>query len=78
MAFAMLHFESTGIASDGVRFSRPGRVTVVFGRKDAAQPWQGVHTHLSLNRGVPQQSHGQRPETNGQRPETNEQRPETT
>ena len=63
MAVAMLHFESTGIAEDGGRFPRPGRVTVVFGREDPAQSWLGVHTHLSLNRGVPQQSHGQRPET---------------
>lgn len=38
MAFAMLHFDSTGIAADGARFPRPGRVTVVFGREDAAQP----------------------------------------
>ena len=78
MAFAMLHFDSTGIAADGARFPRPGRVTVVFGREDAAQTWRGVHTHLSLNRGVPQQSHGRRPETNEQRPESNGQRPETT
>ena len=63
MAVALLHFDSTGIAEDGARFPRPGRVTVVLGRKDPAQPWLGVHTHLSLNRGVPQQSHGQRPET---------------
>lgn len=63
MAVAMLHFESAGIGEGGERFARPGRVTVVFGRKDSAQPWLGVHTHLSLNRGVPTQSHGQRPET---------------
>jgi hypothetical protein len=26
-----------------------------------AEGWLGVHTHLSLNRGVPQTSHGKRP-----------------
>lgn len=62
MAVAILHFDSTGIAPDGAKFPRPGRVTVVFGREEPAQPWRGVHTHLSLDRGVPQQSHGKRPE----------------
>lgn len=30
------------------------------GRND---PWNGLHTHLSLNPGTPQKSHGDRPET---------------
>lgn len=61
-AFALLTFDSTGIAGDGAKFPRPGRVTVIFGRGEPEGEWKAVHTHLSLNRGVPQLSHGQRPE----------------
>ena len=62
-AFALLTFDSTGIAEDGTKFPRPGRVTVIFGRGEPGGDWKAVHTHLSLNRGVPQLSHGQRSET---------------
>ncbi len=62
-AFALLTFDSTGIAEDGAKFPRPGRVTVIFGRGELGGDWKAVHTHLSLNRGVSQLSHGQRPET---------------
>ena len=62
LAFALLTFDSTGIAEDGARFLRPGRVTVIFGRGGPEEAWKAVHTHLSLNRGVPQLSHGNRPE----------------
>jgi hypothetical protein len=50
---------STGFHVDGSRFDRPGRATIVFHRHDGR--WLGVHSHLSLNRGVPQSSHGNRP-----------------
>ncbi|MCZ6728931.1 MAG: nuclear transport factor 2 family protein [SAR324 cluster bacterium] len=69
-AFALLTFDSTGIAQDGAKFPRPGRVTVIFGRAEPGREWKAVHTHLSLNHGVPQLSHGQRPEKHRQRPET--------
>ena len=41
------------------RFDRPGRATIVC--HESAGTWLGVHSHLSLNRGVPQTSHGDRP-----------------
>ena len=62
MAFALLTFDSTGIAKDGKRYPRPGRVTAIFGRAQITDGWLAVHTHLSLNRGVPEQSYGERPE----------------
>ena len=43
----------------GLRFDRPGRATMVFHKRNGT--WLGVHTHLSLNRGVPQASYGNRP-----------------
>ena len=62
MAFALITFDSTGIGEDGKRFPRPGRVTAIFGRAQTTGGWRAVHTHLSLNRGVPQESYGERPE----------------
>lgn len=50
---------STGFNPDGTSFDRPGRATIVFQRSD--NTWIGVHSHLSLNRGVPQTSHASRP-----------------
>ncbi len=52
-------WDSTGIASDGTRFDRPGRATVVLHRQVDGS-WLGVHTHFSLARGVPQSTHGER------------------
>ena len=51
-----------GIGKDGKRFPRPGRGTAIFGRAQTTGGWRAVHTHFSLNRGVPQQSYGERPE----------------
>jgi ketosteroid isomerase-like protein len=51
-------WDSTGIAEDGSRFPRPGRATVVLRRDGVDAPWQGVHTHFSLARGVPQSTFG--------------------
>ncbi len=59
MAVVIAPWTSTGFHPDGAKFDRPGRATMVFHR--GADGWIGVHTHLSLNRGVPQASHGNRP-----------------
>ena len=59
LAVVTAPWTSTGFASDGTAFDRPGRATIVFHR--AADSWIGVHSHLSLNKGVPQASHGNRP-----------------
>lgn len=60
MATAIAPWTSTGFHPDGTRFERPGRATIVL----MCQPdgrWLGVHSHMSLQRGVPQDSHGDRP-----------------
>jgi ketosteroid isomerase-like protein len=59
MAVAVVPWNSTGFHQDGTRFDRPGRATMVFAHDGAA--WRCVHSHMSLNRGVPQASHGDRP-----------------
>jgi len=59
-AVAVLPWTSYGIGIDGQRFDRPGRATVVLRRSGLDDPWVGVHTHLSLGRGVPQATHGRR------------------
>jgi len=59
MAVVIAPWTSTGFHPDGQKFDRPGRATMVFHRDD--DRWIGVHTHLSLNRGVPQTSHADRP-----------------
>ncbi len=59
MAVVVAPWTSTGFHPDGTRFDRPGRATIVFHKADGV--WLGVHSHLSLNRGVPQSSHGNRP-----------------
>ena len=59
MAVVVAPWTSTGYHPDGTPFDRPGRATLVFHR--AGDGWIGVHSHLSLNRGVPQTSHANRP-----------------
>jgi ketosteroid isomerase-like protein len=59
MAVVVAPWTSTGFHHDGSRFDRPGRATIIFHKRDDV--WLGVHSHLSLNRGVPQSSHGNRP-----------------
>lgn len=51
---------STGFHPDGTRFDRPGRATITLVRQPDGR-WLGVHSHMSLQRGVPQDSHGKRP-----------------
>jgi ketosteroid isomerase-like protein len=59
MAVVIVPWTSTGFRLDGTKFDRPGRATMVF--RKSGDTWLGVHSHLSLNRGVPQVSHGNRP-----------------
>lgn len=59
MATVIAPWTSTGYHPDGSAFARPGRATMVFFK--TAGGWLCVHSHMSLNRGVPQTSHGNRP-----------------
>ncbi|MBX6745793.1 MAG: nuclear transport factor 2 family protein [Acetobacteraceae bacterium] len=60
MAVAVAPWTSTGFHADGTPFDRPGRATIVLARQPDGR-WLGVHSHMSLQRGVPQDSHGKRP-----------------
>ncbi len=59
MATVITPWTSTGYHADGSRFDRPGRATMVFNKIDG--DWLCTHSHMSLNRGVPQESHANRP-----------------
>jgi ketosteroid isomerase-like protein len=59
MAVVIAPWTSTGFHADGQAFDRPGRATMVFHKADGQ--WRCVHSHMSLNRGVPQTSYGDRP-----------------
>lgn len=59
MAVLVTPWTSTGYDPAGARFDRPGRATLVFNNVDGA--WLCTHSHMSLNRGVPQASHANRP-----------------
>lgn len=59
LAVAITPWTSTGFNPDGTSFNRPGRATMVFARDNNA--WRCTHSHMSLNRGVPQTSHASRP-----------------
>ncbi len=59
MACVVAPWTSTGYAIDGTRFERPGRATMIFNR--GGEGWLCTHSHMSLNRGVPQTSHADRP-----------------
>ncbi len=61
-ATAVIAWSSTGYHEDGKTYTRNGRATVVFTRADTLSPWLGRHTHMSLNPGTPQRSHGKKPE----------------
>jgi len=58
---------STGYHEDGQPFPRPGRATMVFSKFSQENPqenprgWLCTDSHMSLNRGVPQTSHANRP-----------------
>ena len=59
MAVAITPWTSTGFHEDGTAFERPGRATIVLSKQPDGR-WLGVHSHMSLARGVPQDSHGRR------------------
>ena len=59
MATVLAPWTSTGYHPDGSRFDRPGRATMVFNQ--TPDGWRCTHSHMSLNRGVPQSSHADRP-----------------
>ena len=57
-ANSILTWTSFGYHEDGKTFERSGRATVTLKRYSLNSEWKGIHTHFSLNRGVPQQSFG--------------------
>ena len=59
LAIAIAPWTSTGFDENGAPFDRPGRATIVLMRQSDGR-WLGVHSHMSLARGVPQDSHGKR------------------
>jgi len=59
MAVVISPWTSTGYHADGRPFPRPGRATLVFSK--IGDGWLCTHSHMSLNRGVPQTSHADRP-----------------
>lgn len=59
MAVAVAPWTSTGYHRDGASFDRPGRATMIF--TQTQDGWLCIHSHMSLNRGVPQESHANRP-----------------
>lgn len=61
MAVAIAPFTSTGYAPGGAGFDRPGRTTLILIPSDGAKHWVAVHSHMSLARGVPADSHANRP-----------------
>ena len=63
MAVVIAPWTSTGYYPDGTPFARPGRATMVFSGNSQgnADGWLCMHSHMSLNRGVPQASHANRP-----------------
>jgi ketosteroid isomerase-like protein len=62
MAMGATFLRSTGIARDGTKFERVGRVTATLMRPAVAAPWRITHSHVSLVPGTPAPSHGKRPE----------------
>ena len=57
-ANSILTWTSLGYHKEGKTFERSGRATVTLKRSSLNSEWKGIHTHFSLNRGVPQQSFG--------------------
>ena len=59
LAAAVAPWTSNGFMPDGTQFDRPGRATMVF--QHTGTRFLCVHSHMSLNRGVPQESHANSP-----------------
>jgi ketosteroid isomerase-like protein len=57
-AVGMGVWQSDGFHPNGDRFDRPGRTTVVLGRRKVGDPFVATHTHMSLFRGTPERSYG--------------------
>jgi hypothetical protein len=51
-------WSSDGFHPNGDKFERGGRATIGLGRQKIGDPFVATHTHLSLNRGTPDRSHG--------------------
>jgi ketosteroid isomerase-like protein len=61
LAVAIAPFTSTGYHPDGAPFDRPGRATLILVPNPAGpEAWVAVHSHMSLAKGVPADSHGKR------------------
>lgn len=60
MAIVISPWTSTGFHKDGAPFPRPGRATIALMKQPDGR-WLGVHSHMSLGKGVPQDSYGNRP-----------------
>jgi ketosteroid isomerase-like protein len=61
-AVGMALFESVGYTAEGTPFDRPGRCTVVLGRRGIGTDWVAQHIHASLFQGIPARSFGTKPE----------------
>ena len=57
-AVGMGVWQSDGFYPNGDHFDRPGRTTVVLGRKKVGDAFVATHTHMSLFRGTPDRSFG--------------------
>ena len=58
MAVGMGVWQSDGFYPNGDIFERPGRTTVVLGRRQVGDKFIATHTHMSLFRGTPERSYG--------------------
>ena len=56
MASGLVTWTSTGFDETAAAYERPGRTTALFVRDAVEGPWLAIHTHVSLFRGVPQNS----------------------
>ena len=57
-ANSILVWNSVGYSKQGKSFERTGRATVILKKLNKSSDWKGIHTHFSLNRGIPQKSFG--------------------
>ena len=60
MANCVLIWDSLGYDEFGKQFKRPGRASITLKRDDINMSWRAIHTHLSLNRDIPQKSYGKK------------------
>ena len=58
LANSILVLDSTGYKKNASSFKRNGRATVTLKRNNINDAWKCIHTHFSLNRGIPQKSYG--------------------